>query len=277
MIRKWGYSTMHPFEHFRRLHEIMEKANLPLREWQRHSELIKDFSNQNRILQEIQDKHEIMIKSVLPSLAGQNTLQWDALKANGLLEPLYYPRWLDQLNLATADLAKISDWQNTLDKLAQSSLLQSSMFVPSYLLDQLDELTSEIEATYPKQEGSSDLASQLTVQVPETNKVTNEKRDGINWPEFFATLVAIMSIISNYHIASLGNVQQAEQMVEEKKQTALMEQQLIIDSQRLQIEREQITIAKEQLAHQEALEKKYDELLGKLDLVLEEQKDEDSE
>lgn len=262
---------MDNYDSFRRMQEMIEKMNRPIREWQKQSEFLRQFNFSNQSLLRIQEQTNIISNSFKPLLASEIVAQWNSPNVSGLLELVNRQhQWMEQIKLSHGfDLHKIHEWQNTISKLAHSPLLQSTITIPDQINDHLDELAEQLEVTIQKNEASNDLTSQITVRQ---TKQTQDDKDKMTWSGLLLLLLAIWQTIAPYHIEYLNSDQITKQMIEDGRKTSLLEQQLIIESQRLELEKEQLELIKEQSAKQYELEQKYDQLLKMLDPIIEEHK-----
>jgi hypothetical protein len=255
-----------PFEQIRRVLEMMNRINAPYQHIQRQFDQISRMSQPF-----LQIQKQLSQTNQMPSPPHQILLQSNQIASalRPLVANLNQPglssrlseviqsqqKWIDQVKLISGfNHPKIPEWHSTLYKLANSSLVNTSVTVPGDIYDSLNELTSQIEV--PKNEGSSDLPGTITVRATEQSG-----QNKLTWYELLALLIAIWQTIAPYHISYLEGEQQQLIVNEMKKQTSLQEQHLLIDSQRLEVEKQQLELTREQLAQQKELEEKYDQLI----------------
>lgn len=267
-----------PFKEIRRALEMMNRINAPYEQFQKqlklsdqmyspHEQFQKqiqkqlDFSNQMYSpFHQIQAQANQISKALKPLLDSFN-LPKIALDT-GISEVLKNQQyWIESVNkISGFSYPKITEWHDTLSKLAHSSLVTTSMTVPNEIFDSLTELKPHLDFEPPVSEGASDLPSTITVRTSE-----QEDKKKPTWQELVVLLLAIWQTIAPYHISYLESDQQEVQMIEMKKQTSIQEQQLLIESQRLEVEKQQLELMKEQLVHQKGLEEKYDKLIQQIE------------
>ncbi|MCG7318035.1 hypothetical protein [Brevibacillus laterosporus] len=267
-----------PFEAFMRIQEQMNRINIP---FNRMQEQISIFS-QNQILDNsfrVQtnfpaiskiDTAFLQTQNVASAITSLTEMMNQSFSVSTLSQSISEMMQKQQIFLEQASISqafntsKLTEWNNTLNQIANSPLLKRTELIPDSIFHSVHELSTTFDIDLPEKEGNSDLSAGLPDQSEE-NKMT--------WTGLIMFLIAVFQAFAPYHIEMLNEEQQKSQMEEVKIQTTLQQDLLNTEKQRLEIEKEQLELNKKQYLHQLELEKKYDQLLKSVEPLISQNED----
>lgn len=231
-----------PFESIRRFQENMNRVLQPYRNVQEQlASINKNFAP---LFEKVIAAQNMALSPVLESVQ-QLQAQFEMVTSS-----------LDSVNLAWASALQESLRQLTTIRIPQVS-------VPLEIIQQVEQLAREAKELLPV-EAHDDLSGSVTVGRPDQGAEDKSKTIW-TWDLVFRFLGVLLPMILSYYLSHQDGVQNErmhqEEMIEEKKQTELLEKQYEIEQERLRIETEQLKLDQEREQREMRLEEHYSALL----------------